>query len=893
MANKEAVFTLRVNTGNSVKDVQSFDAAVQNLNKDIQEVQQTASNGTGLDSFDARLKDLNAKVEAGGLTMRQMTQVMKEYQNIAAQAGMESPIGQQAIQSASQLKDTIGDLKAATTALSSDFVGLDTALAGVETGAAVFQGFESAVALTGVESEALMQTMVKLQAVQGLVNAATTVANKLNDDAVLGIKLRSFYEKAYSTVVGESTGALKNLKLAMAATGVGALIAGIIALISNFQSLTDAIGLTSDSQRALDASMDAYAKGAEEATQKTSEMEAQFALAEKGVISKEEALRFYNDTLGDTLGSADDLNEAEQLYLDKKDAFIQATAERAQAQELFSLAAKESAEAFKQKLEVEQNAGLDYFSNLLGTAADVGEYIATGDENFNRSAKVRQAVNDELTANIEEGSSKRIAAYQKEGQRLLESATAREKNAGIASQSETAITLAKEKSEKAEKAAEEARKKREKAAEERRKKAEKAAEEAKRAAEEAAKIERDRLANLLKIQQEYLVQIQEAESAYQDSLLSAQEQETNVVLDKYFVLIKRAKEYGQDTKVLEQARTAELLAITKKYNDEAIAAQLETDQTKKDLLQNYQDIVSDDLDQQVLDLERSQEDQSKKLAEALAANVITQEEYNSAQLVLENEYTAKLKEVEDARTQLVKDEEKKRFDARIASAEQAIEISQQVLNSLSAINDAVNAAQENQIAEAQAQAEEQKSIYDKQQADELANTALTEQQRKAIEDKYNKLKYQADLKAFQEEDKLKKQQFDRDKAFKIAQIAIDTATAITKAIATYGPPPSPLGIFGIATAGAIGIAQAAAVASTQYKSGTPPSLGSAEGGGSMTGAGASTFTSANTNTQQTNLSDILGQGGTGQGTVSKVYVLESDITDTQNKVATQEKLSTY
>lgn len=888
MANKEAVFTLRVNTGNSVQDVQSFDSAINNLNKDIQSVQQTASQTPGLDTFEAKLQELNAKVDAGGLTMRQMTQVMKEYQNIAAQAGMESPIGQQAIQSASQLKDTIGDLKAATTALSSDFVGLDTALAGVETGAAVFQGFESAVALTGVESEALMQTMVKLQAVQGLVNAATTVANKLNNDSVLGIKLRTFYEKAYSTVVGESTGALKGLRVAMAATGIGALVIGIVALISNFQSLTDAIGLTSESQRALDASMDAYARGAEEATQKTSEMEAQFALAEKGVISKEEALRFYNDTLGGTLGAADDLNEAEQIYLDKKDAFIKSTAERAQAQELFSMAAKESAEAFKQKIEVEQNASLDYYSNLVGTAADVAEYVATGDEDFNRSAQVRKAVNDDLTANIEEGSNKRISAYQKEGQRLLESATNTEKNAGIVSQSETAITLAKEKAEKAEKAAEEARKKREKAAEDRRKKAEKAAEEAKRAAEAAAKIERDRLANLLKLQQDYLVKIQQAESEYQDSLLSAQVQEENAVRDKYFELIQMAILYKQSTKTLEDARTAELLAITKKYNEEAIQAQIETDQTKKDLLQAYQDIVSDDLDQQVLDLERSQADQAKALAEGLAAGVITQDQYMDAQLVLENEYNAKLQEVVDARKKIEDDADKALFESKIARAEKSIEITQGALDSLSAINAAVNQAQENQIAEAQAQAEEQKSIYDKQQAEELSNTALTEEQRKAIDEKYNKLRYQADLKAFQEEDKLKKQQFDRDKAFKIAQIAIDTASAIVKSVAasptTFG---LPFSAFALAT----GVAQAAAVASTQYKSAAPPSMAGGSAG-SLTGAGASTFT-ANTNTQQTNLQDILGEGGTNQGTISKVYVLESDITNTQTKVAVQEQLSTY
>ena len=173
MANKEAVFSLRVDTGSSVQDVQNFDKAINNLNKDVQSVQNTAKSGAGLEDFDQRMAELNARVEAGGLTMRELTQTMKQYQTIAAQAGMESPVGQQALQSAAQLKDQIGDLKAATTALSSDFVKLDTTLAGVETGAAIFQGVQSAIALTGVESEALVQTMVKLQAVQRLVNAVT------------------------------------------------------------------------------------------------------------------------------------------------------------------------------------------------------------------------------------------------------------------------------------------------------------------------------------------------------------------------------------------------------------------------------------------------------------------------------------------------------------------------------------------------------------------------------------------------------------------------------------------------------------------------------------------------------------------------------------------------
>jgi hypothetical protein len=286
MADKQAVFTLRVDTGNSVQDVQNFDQAVQSLNKDLKETQTTASQQGGMDQFEAKLQELNERLEAGGLSMRDMTKLMKEYQTLAAQAGQTSPVGQQAIQNAGELKDTIGDLRAATTALASDTVKLDTALAGIETGAAAFQGVQSAIALTGVESEALVQTMVKLQAAQGLVNAVQTVANNLNKDAILGIQLRSALQKAQNFIIygsaaavtAESTAtkaatgakvamtgattatniALKLFRGALLATGIGALIVGLGLLVANFdkvvkfmkpvidgfKAIGDAIGLT-------------------------------------------------------------------------------------------------------------------------------------------------------------------------------------------------------------------------------------------------------------------------------------------------------------------------------------------------------------------------------------------------------------------------------------------------------------------------------------------------------------------------------------------------------------------------------------------------------------------------------------------------------------------------
>jgi hypothetical protein len=286
MAEKQAVFTLKVDTGNSVQDVQNFDHAVQSLNKDLKQTQATASQQTGLDGFESKLQELDQKLKAGGLSMREMNKLMKEYQTVALQAGSASPIGDRATQSAAALKDQIVDLDTRVRLLSSDTIKLDTALAGVETGAAAFQGVTSAVALTGVESEALVQTMVKLQAAQGLVNSVNIIAQKLNKDAILGIQIRSALQKAQNfilygsaaAVTAESTAtkaaagakvamtaattgtnlALKLFRGALIATGIGALIVGLGLLIANFdkvvkfmkpvidgfKAIGDAIGLT-------------------------------------------------------------------------------------------------------------------------------------------------------------------------------------------------------------------------------------------------------------------------------------------------------------------------------------------------------------------------------------------------------------------------------------------------------------------------------------------------------------------------------------------------------------------------------------------------------------------------------------------------------------------------
>lgn len=213
-----------------------------------------------------------------------------------------------------------------------------------------------------------------------------------------------------------------------------------------------------------------------------------------------------------------------------------------------------------------------------------------------------------------------------------------------------------------------------------------------------------------------------------------------------------------------------------------------------------------------------------------------------------------------------------------------------IFDQFSALNDAFSALEDARLQNMQTRTNDELSALDAKHKSELENTNLTAEQKTAIDQKYAEAKYQIELKNFNASEAIKKRQFERDKILRIGQAAIDTASAIVKGIAQFGPPPSPAGIAAIASAALIGATQIAAIAATKYQSGTAPSFDS--GGGVSAGAGSSELggQNANTNTQQTQLTGMAEQQGSG---FNQVYVLESDITGTQNNVALQNKLSVW
>ena len=810
MANKEAVFSLRVDTGNSVQDVQSFDKAVNNLNKDLQGAQKTAASGTGLDDFATRLEELNQRVEAGGLSLREMTQVMKQYQTIAAQAGVESPVGAQAIQNAATLKDEIGDLKAATTALSSDFVGLDTSLAGIETGAAIFGGFQSAMALTGVESEQLVQTMVKLQAVQGVVNAVSTVANNLNKDAILGIQLRNGLEKLSTFIKGGATTAIVAQTTASGglATAQGAVTGTTVA--------------ASTAMKAFRTALIATGIGA--------------IIVLLGVAA--EAMGFFGDETEDAEKAQKKLDDTLKVTTKSLNEQSQATSDLVQSvgQDTERLVALAKARGASEK----------EITDIKISQSGLQRRLLSNDVEFQKKEYYKALNTRKITL---EQMTEFETLYFGAKQKLQDFDTANNLKVAenAAKVAENAEKVRKDQAEKAKAASDKAREQR----------------------------------------KTDLAKVKEAEDAYALAGESLRNQEIISETKKYNELIKLAEKNGHDSTTLRNALRDSLNTIDNKYDDIQRANEEKRAKEKKE-----KDIAESNRKEA---LRRDDIATEEAFFDEYNAALLTQQQ--TEEQAVNSKYFALKAGAEKYGLDIIKLEEKNQQEITKIQNKYAVERIQKQLDNaqfifdqFSALNDAFSALEDARMQNMQSRANDELSALDAKHKAELENTNLTAEQRKAIDQNYAEAKYQIELKNFNALEAIKKRQFERDKILRIGQAAIDTAAAIVKGIAQFGPPPSPAGIAAIASAALIGATQIAAIGSTKYQSGTAPTFDT--GGGVSAGAGSAALggQNANTNTQQTDLTAMAAQQSAG---VNQVYVLESDITGTQNNVAIQNKLSVW
>lgn len=140
-----------------------------------------------------------------------------------------------------ELKDAIGDAGDAISALASDTFPLDATIQSVQTLTAGFQVAQGAVALFGVENEELQEVLVKLNALMAITSGLQAIQNNIQKTSAQSLGLNILAQKAYNVVVGQSTGAMKLFRVALASTGIGLLVIELAALIANFDKVGAAI----------------------------------------------------------------------------------------------------------------------------------------------------------------------------------------------------------------------------------------------------------------------------------------------------------------------------------------------------------------------------------------------------------------------------------------------------------------------------------------------------------------------------------------------------------------------------------------------------------------------------------------------------------------------------
>jgi hypothetical protein len=899
MANKEAVFTVKVNTGNSVQDLQNADKAVNQLGQDLQKTQATAKDTSGTDTMAQKLADLDAKLEAGGLSMREMTQLMKEYQTVALQTGSQSPIGDEATRKASALKDQITDINARTKILSSDYVKLDTALAGANVGAQAFMGVQSAMALTGVENENLIKSMQKLQAVQGVVNSVSAITNALNKDAILGIQLRTAWEKiknstfvqgtvatsAQTTAIGAqtgatvastvatsaSTGALKLFRLALISTGIGAIVVALGLLIANFDTVSKYILKARDE-------FDKLGPGAKIAIGAVLLVIAPLWVAIYGVVKALESMGYVDDA---------QTAKMKKNAQDHTETVVKSAEKRAKAikKEQDATDAK-----YTHEINMAKASGKDTYQMELMKAK---AHLKTGRVFLEVQKSKMEAIRAEMELLLqnEDEDSDRYKALKKrlEASKKIIGDTYKDnvatKNAIEVMVAEHNHEVQKQANDNAKKAFDTAQKNREKIQQA-------------QAQADAKSAEDLREHNLQMIAEE-----EARDEAIRRSKMSARDLELSDIQDEYFQKRTQAEQLGEEGKELVAKLTAEeetkKAEVRKKYADAELKAEADREAKRRERQKFLNDILLDDQEKALADLNQTTEDAKKELLRRLNSTEenerITKEQHDLALIALEQKKIDKIEEINKTATEKRNEEAIKEREEALKNVTKFLEDSQMVLDhvkTVDALMDEIDQARLNKI---EGRREEDLANLDAKMQAELNAEGITAEQKKQIEEKFAQQKYAVQLQAYNAEEKIKKAQFNRDKAIKLGQVAIDTASAIVKAIAQFGPPPSPLGIAGIASAGVIGVTQALAIANQQYKSGSAPSAPnfSTAGGGASAGASASSFTSSNTG--GTSTAGLTGEQGATTSNIptSQVFVLESDISATQNKVKLQESKTSF
>ncbi len=299
--------------------------------------------------------------------------------------------------------------------------------------------------------------------------------------------------------------------------------------------------------------------------------------------------------------------------------------------------------------------------------------------------------------------------------------------------------------------------------------------------------------------------LEEAAKKRQEEIKNSQKELT---VSEEKELAKRQKQIDAAIKKEKAARKKALDELQKLREDQiAEAVKLATETGERERIAIGKQIILG-LEQEIKKQEKleavrdkSIELEEDRLTQLLAAGDLTKEE----RILAEQETQVKIQEIKDKFAEDEKVKREERTEEQRAQEEFALQAFQEGLNLVGQIS---AISRDKDLKDIQDNSNKQQKVLDDRLKAGIITQTQFDDQTAALEEKT----------AFRQE-QVQRSALNREKGLSLTQTAINTAQAIGKAIAIFGPPPSPPGIAAIAAASIIGATQAGIILAQKFHTG--------------------------------------------------------------------------
>jgi hypothetical protein len=229
MADQNILIKFGADTQEAVQDVNQLTKAIDGTD------QATVDLNKSTQSLRAQLRGMQQDLAKMAVAGQQNTEQYKKLRN---EAGL--------------LQDAISDARREISNAGSDTRGLDKALRATTVLVGGFTALQGATALFGKQGEELQKTLIKINAAMSVLQGLQAIQNELTQKDSILTAAATKLKVAYTAATSGATVAVRALRIAMLGLVGGAVIAGIILLVKNWNKITDALGFTTKAVRELE-----------------------------------------------------------------------------------------------------------------------------------------------------------------------------------------------------------------------------------------------------------------------------------------------------------------------------------------------------------------------------------------------------------------------------------------------------------------------------------------------------------------------------------------------------------------------------------------------------------------------------------------------------------------